>query len=829
MLLIIKALLVFAISNDYDCKKQYFMKTYQVMVSPKPFNRKPSKEEIPSIKASFITTGVTIDQMVEHVSQPKGYTYMPAIITSKSRISKNWEEQQTFFLDFESGITMDEVKKRFAEFDITPNFFYTTFSHTNEAPRFRAVILVDELITDATVCDRIRGSLKKLFPEADQSCFDRPRMFHGGNDSFVVTDLPTPLSKLTTLANLVNIVHDHGKSRNFVSKGVSLLNDNRDSRFQTNLESYQEYLHSLGNRTADFNLLSSKVKIFNDFVNGKWLYHDELLGIATSLHWLKGGRKFFKEIMEKHNRLGNTHYSIYKMAMCDYACKMEYLPRNLANYSPYPEDHSYSTLVSALWHPTGIIERISTPETISLAEAETKFEEAFKQALAAPDNKIYIFKLPTGFGKSTQLTKLKGHLIAFPTHKLKDEINKKMVYAAKVSPGIPTFTSLELNRIIKKYYDMGLNEAVHRVVQSVAEQSDPRSSDLDAQLALNYLEALQFRTTPDTNLLTTHQRALLANYPDDCILFDEDPIKDLLAVQSTTIKDLMMLNECLPEEWKIRCLLDDLKNAEPGRVYPVNKPPYEREVLIRTIATNPLGSNVLQMLNSVAFIRPSQKSDVINYIVRRELDFEKKHIILSATAQVHLYERLYPGRVEVMDLTNIPLKGEVIQHINRSYSRSSLTKEVIQELKEDLGNVHLITFKNIKELFPQANSEMHHGNVLGFNKFEGDDIAVVGTPHMNEVVYRLMAFAVGIDPNLEGQLKTRQVRYGDFQFSFKTFESPLMQQIQLSLIEAELIQAVGRARALREDSVVKLYSNLPLSFSTFVENKVLKEPQQAFA
>jgi hypothetical protein len=44
-----------------------------------------------------------------------------------------------------------------------------------------------------------------------------------------------------------------------------------------------------------------------------------------------------------------------------------------------------------------------------------------------------------------------------------------------------------------------------------------------------------------------------------------------------------------------------------------------------------------------------------------------------------------------------------------------------------------------------------------------------------------------------------------------------LQNIQLSLIESELIQAAGRARALREDVEVDIYANLPLSITqTFV-------------
>ena len=118
-----------------------------------------------------------------------------------------------------------------------------------------------------------------------------------------------------------------------------------------------------------------------------------------------------------------------------------------------------------------------------------------------------------------------------------------------------------------------------------------------------------------------------------------------------------------------------------------------------------------------------------------------------------------------------------------------------------------------KHLFNQPTSNMHFGNVLGYNDYEGSDINVVGTPHYNDVVYRLFAYSVGIDPNSEEELKSRQVEYGNYRFCFKTFSSKEMQQIQLGLIESELIQAVGRARVLRHDCVVELYSNLPLAGS----------------
>jgi hypothetical protein len=157
----------------------------------------------------------------------------------------------------------------------------------------------------------------------------------------------------------------------------------------------------------------------------------------------------------------------------------------------------------------------------------------------------------------------------------------------------------------------------------------------------------------------------------------------------------------------------------------------------------------------------------------------------------------------------------VNQYIDRSYSRVSLTDDLTGKVREQVGNLPTITFKSKKSEFEQAITDMHYGNVLGYNELSGNNLAVVGTPHLNEVVYRLIAFAVGINPNLELDLAMRHIEYGDFRFCFRTFNSKQLQQIQLGLIESELIQAVGRARPLRNDCVVDVFSNLPLPFSIF--------------
>ena len=82
---------------------------------------------------------------------------------------------------------------------------------------------------------------------------------------------------------------------------------------------------------------------------------------------------------------------------------------------------------------------------------------------------------------------------------------------------------------------------------------------------------------------------------------------------------------------------------------------------------------------------------------------------------------------------------------------------------------------------------------------------------MDSYKYLLLASALGIDyKNAGTQLSMQKVEWNGFRFMFNSFESKELQEIQLSLIESDLIQAVGRNRTLREDVKTFLFSNLPL-------------------
>ena len=89
------------------------------------------------------------------------------------------------------------------------------------------------------------------------------------------------------------------------------------------------------------------------------------------------------------------------------------------------------------------------------------------------------------------------------------------------------------------------------------------------------------------------------------------------------------------------------------------------------------------------------------------------------------------------------------------------------------------------------------------------DIAVVGTPHIADFLYKLMAYQMGYN-GTNDKLIYHQVDHNGFKFWFYTYKNELMRRIQFWMIESELEQSVGRARLLREDCTVYLFSDFPL-------------------
>ena len=105
----------------------------------------------------------------------------------------------------------------------------------------------------------------------------------------------------------------------------------------------------------------------------------------------------------------------------------------------------------------------------------------------------------------------------------------------------------------------------------------------------------------------------------------------------------------------------------------------------------------------------------------------------------------------------------------------------------------------------------------GIDLLKGQDLTVIGTPHFNPICYELIACAIGHQIGKDNRITEQRVIRKGLRYMFPTFEDEVLREIQISLIESELIQAVGRARTLRTKATVHLYSNLPLTIANKIE------------
>lgn len=145
-------------------------------------------------------------------------------------------------------------------------------------------------------------------------------------------------------------------------------------------------------------------------MNGKErLSYAQLLGIAQNLAWMKGGQKVYEERLQEfnENHTGNNPYPrdgrfelIRTMNKYNKHVDTAYFPQRLENFSPYPEDHTYRNLITAERDLLDGIERTEPINRMPLKKAEQLLAYKFAQALDSMADDIFIFRLPTGIGKT---------------------------------------------------------------------------------------------------------------------------------------------------------------------------------------------------------------------------------------------------------------------------------------------------------------------------------------------------------------------------------------------------------------------------------------------
>ena len=399
---------------------------------------------------------------------------------------------------------------------------------------------------------------------------------------------------------------------------------------------------------------------------------------------VSGGLKFMKITMDKFNKQGKTKYGDNQYNLLKMVNLYDYKPMSLANFSEYTEDYEYSNLISAERNKRGFVDILEPRELISLEDFDFLFEIKFNEVVNKKDNKIYIIESPTGSGKTEKIiNRMTNSVIAAPYHHLLDELEDRINNDNYTRvPSIPKFSKDSINKRIKNYFDIGLNSQARNLIKEIAANKDNEYNSGDSNKATQFLSNLKSARSSNIQILTTHTDAFMHEYPHDTLVFDEDPFFELIKQRKVKISDINYLLTKDDAKYPLERVSKMLTSSLPGKHCYSNFNLIEKSIIIGLVDKYGSSSNLIDFFNCDGFIKDKINPNIIHFYQKKKLPEDKKIMILSASPQKFIYEKLYGDRVVVISFPEVKNTGYIQQHTNKSYSRKSLKSSNTKEIKD---------------------------------------------------------------------------------------------------------------------------------------------------
>ena len=594
-------------------------------------------------------------------------------------------------------------------------------------------------------------------------------------------------------------------------------------------------------RTLDFNQLESNCRLWAEFINEtRWCYHNEIFGLACNLWRVEGVQSKMINAIENNDYYKDKYNKINTIKSCS---AYGYMPSRCANFCPYHKECSNKGLniLHSIDNTRGSIRMVEETATIKLGQAEEKLKQAFLQAYSEEGNAITLIKGATGIGKTTLLNSIpnfNGLSISYPNHRLGDDIVSRVKVDNALHLKELSLTNKSVLNEFKRLQSIGAYKSARLYLEqykkSIIEKRengeiDKEEADKIVSSITNYFEDISKANNTKGTIFSTHKKILeLSNNNIKTYIIDEDIL--MSTIINTESLEISQINNYIKLSNRYKAItiskcLSNLKEQmmkamnNPNEAFKVDKSDVdikEINMLIQGECSN-LKINLREILNISAVVS-NENREVLGMAIGKLPD--KKCIILSATANEKMYRLLFSDReIRFIDIGNIETEGELILHYT-GFSRNKLSKEFdkcIDKIKQETKGIsNVITFAKFENKFRKAgfNSIAHFGACSGLDAYKGEDLIVAGTPHIDERVYILLASIIEEDFKGNHVIKYSNITRNGYEFYFNTFESSeLLQEIQFYFIESELVQAVGRARILRNAAKVHLFSNYPIAGS----------------
>ena len=585
-------------------------------------------------------------------------------------------------------------------------------------------------------------------------------------------------------------------------------------------------------RDYSFEDLYDNCRLYREAIVGKyWLYHNEMFGLMTNLLQIDGGSAKVKEII--NSRIEYSSKIDSWNAMKNQIIKADYSPCHCDNFCPLKDEciHSYNLIFQGKLF-RGMIMVMGERKTKSLQQAKEELEDTFNHIMDSDEKGIFIIKAPTGIGKTELYINAcndRNLTIAVPTHKLKDEVSQRLYEKGVqhyVTPELPELSRDDKIKI-ERLYNTGSYKGANIYLKNLAK---------DNEEIKEYLKRLKkSQSIKNQTIITTHQKLLSYKDFNDTVIIDEDIIlNSMFPMDKMLIGEFAQIYAKIAGVSKIDAakktvlnILNEINNAPEGIIQ--ETPSYfmwfAKEIEDIIVNDSGIKTNVLGFLNSSCYVKTRSYKNIeyIFFINKRNLPLNKKVIILSATINENIAKQVFGTNINFYDIGEVEQEGEISQITNKSFSRYSINRDydAMQNLAVELINQHnpnsyVITYKGIFDDI--SNPDWNFFNTAGRDELSGENISIIGTPHINPLRYFLFSSALGYKVRIDDCIMSYQpVSRGNYRFYFQTYSNnDMLREIQFYMIESELVQTVGRARILRNNCKVLVLSNYPIPGAEFI-------------
>lgn len=578
------------------------------------------------------------------------------------------------------------------------------------------------------------------------------------------------------------------------------------------------------------------------FLSGEILGHMELFLLATNLLHMRNGMKIFMEIIQ-------NYYCVEKIQKWRFDIKYikGYAPQSCCEYCRFYQE------CKDISDETNIVKKILNDHQVyinreesyvDIEDAVNQLRQNIEKALDDPKDGIFLIKGQTGIGKTKQIMDMvmkyntKRFLIAEPLCTMKkelyDELSKKCApkeVKQIISVRDTSFLTNEQEEEYLRLHESGRHQRARSVVKERLKWF--KKEQPYAEAAIEELSSILdgMRNCAESRIVvTTH--AMLLNTSDDIlrefdyIIIDEDIL--FLQMLSSTKKISKDCVEQLAEDNRAAysAMATKMLKAEEG-IYHRTDTQFEMLPEWDELTGNSIedgaehaisqdeDNDITDLRNMGAYVL---ENGIYHYLCIYTLP-KMKYLVLSATYDTKIYEDYFKN----MDIIEYPgnsvkYKGKLIQFTHHTLGRRSLQKN--QEIYDyihritDNSDIDIISFK-IEEK-ARNRCDLHYGNAVGVNGLKGRDIAIIGTPYKNEKAYLLPCCYLYGEIVVNGKKMTNQrVDYHGKNFVLMSYAQEDLQRFLLYSLESDLEQCIGRARLLREECTVYVFSAFPCDQAIF--------------